>query len=73
VLLRAADHRSAELARAVDQLCMARVISKVFNCSANGIPLGAEKDDVGRCGALQVTLTAPLSVSGIATPAGVAV
>ena len=37
--------RSGELAKAVEQLCRARVASKVFNCGANGIPLGAERDD----------------------------
>lgn len=37
--------RSGELAKAVDQLCLARVISKVFNCGAKGIPLAAERDD----------------------------
>ncbi len=36
------DHRSAELANALDQLCMARVAHRVHHSSANGVPLGAE-------------------------------
>ena len=37
--------RSAELSRAVDQLCMARLMAKVFNTHANGVPLAAEKNE----------------------------
>lgn len=36
------EHRAADLARALDQLCMARVAHKVHHSSANGVPLGAE-------------------------------
>ena len=36
------DHRSAELADALRQLCLARVACKIHHSSANGIPLGAE-------------------------------
>jgi predicted AAA+ superfamily ATPase len=36
------EHRAAELARALDQLCMARVAHRVHHSSANGVPLGAE-------------------------------
>lgn len=36
------DHRAKELARALDQLCMARVAHRVYHSSANGVPLGAE-------------------------------
>lgn len=39
------NYRSSELAKAVEQLYMARVITKVFNSHANGVPLGAEKND----------------------------
>ena len=37
------DHRAAELRDALDQLCLARVFSRVHHSSANGVPLGAEK------------------------------
>lgn len=37
-----ADHRAAELAAALQQLCQARVAFKVLHTSANGVPLGAE-------------------------------
>jgi predicted AAA+ superfamily ATPase len=36
------DHKAAELAAALDQLCMARVAHRVCHTSANGVPLGAE-------------------------------
>lgn len=39
------DLRAADLARALDQLCMARVAHKVHHSSANGVPLGAEIND----------------------------
>ncbi len=60
------EHRSAELAAALQQLCMARVAYKVHHTSANGSPLGAEADernfkalymDVGlMCSALHLSL-----------------
>lgn len=37
--------RSKDLAPAFDQLCLAKVVSKVFHSAANGIPLSAEKND----------------------------
>lgn len=37
--------RSRDLSRAVDQLRLAKVITKVFHTSANGIPLAAEKNE----------------------------
>jgi len=40
-----ANYRSSDLARAVDQLCLARIMTKIFHSHANGIPLGAEKND----------------------------
>jgi predicted AAA+ superfamily ATPase len=36
------DHRAAELATALHQLCMARVAYRVPHTSGNGVPLGAE-------------------------------
>ena len=36
------DHRAAEIAAALDHLCMARVACKVFRTAANGVPLAAE-------------------------------
>lgn len=39
------DHRAAELATALEQLCMARIAYKVHHTSANGVPLGAEVND----------------------------
>ena len=36
------DHRAADIAAALDHLCMARVACKVFRTAANGIPLAAE-------------------------------
>lgn len=36
------DYRSAELDAALQQLCMARIATKVFHTSANGVPLAAE-------------------------------
>jgi predicted AAA+ superfamily ATPase len=60
------EHRAAELAAALQQLCMARVAYKVRHTSANGVPLGAEADernfkalymDVGLlCSALHLSL-----------------
>jgi predicted AAA+ superfamily ATPase len=38
-------YRSSALARAVDQLCRARIMAKVYNTHANGIPLAAERND----------------------------
>lgn len=38
------DHRAAELEAALQQLCMARVASRVVHSSANGVPLGAESN-----------------------------
>lgn len=37
--------RSKALASALDQLCLAKVVSKIFHSSANGLPLSAEKND----------------------------
>ena len=60
------EHRAAELAAALQQLCLARVAYKVQHTSANGVPLGAEADernfkalylDVGlMCSALHLSL-----------------
>jgi uncharacterized protein len=36
------DYRAADVSEALQQLCMARVASKVLHSSANGVPLGAE-------------------------------
>ncbi len=36
------DHRAAELDTALRHLCLARIATKVFHTSANGIPLAAE-------------------------------
>ena len=36
------DHRAAEIAAALDHLCMARVACRVFRTAANGVPLAAE-------------------------------
>ena len=41
------DHRAAELATALEHLCMARVAYKVHHTSANGVPLGAEVNERG--------------------------
>ena len=56
------DHRAADLADALQRLCMARIAYKVFHTAANGVPLAAEINerrfkclylDVGlMCGAL---------------------
>lgn len=40
-----AHARSSDLARAVEQLRLARLIAKVHNTHANGIPLAAERND----------------------------
>ena len=37
--------RSSDLARAVEQLRLARIVTKVYNTHANGIPLAAERND----------------------------
>ena len=37
------DYRSGDIANALQQLCLAKIVSKVYHSSANGIPLGAEK------------------------------
>lgn len=60
------DHKAAELAAALDQLCMARVAHRVYHTSANGVPLGAEANkkffktvylDVGlTCAALRLNI-----------------
>ena len=39
------DHRAAELAGALQQLCMAKIAYKVHHSAANGIPLGAEANE----------------------------
>jgi predicted AAA+ superfamily ATPase len=39
------DERSRELSRALDLLCLARVIHKVRHTASNGVPLAAEADD----------------------------
>lgn len=36
------DHKAADIERALQQLCLARIATKVTRTSANGIPLGAE-------------------------------
>jgi uncharacterized protein len=60
------DHRSADLAAALQQLCMARVAYKVRHTAANGVPLDAQVNerhfktlymDVGlMCAALNLSL-----------------
>ncbi|MCD4652987.1 AAA family ATPase [bacterium] len=37
------EYRSKELSKTFDQLCMAGITSKIFNCHANGVPMAAEK------------------------------
>ena len=39
------EERSRELGRALELLCLARMVHKVRHTAANGIPLGAEADD----------------------------
>ena len=39
------NYRSNDLAKAVEQLCLARIIVKIFHTHANGIPLAAEKNE----------------------------
>jgi hypothetical protein len=39
------NYRSNDLAKAVEQLCLARIITKIFNSHANGVPLAAEKNE----------------------------
>jgi uncharacterized protein len=60
------EHKSREIANALDQLCMARVAYRVHHTSANGVPFGAEVNeryfkavclDVGlTCGALDLNI-----------------
>ena len=38
------EHRAVELDAALQQLCMARVASRILHSSANGVPLGAESN-----------------------------
>ena len=59
-------HKAAELAAALDQLCMSRVAHRVYHTSANGVPLGAQANkkffktvylDVGlTCAALRLNI-----------------
>jgi uncharacterized protein len=37
--------KTAEVSNAIDQLALAKLITKVYHTSANGIPLGAEKNE----------------------------
>ena len=37
--------RSKEIASAIDHLCLAKVVTKVFHSAANGVPLAAEKNE----------------------------
>lgn len=37
------SYKSNEMAKALHQLCLAKVVFKVFNSGCNGVPLGAEK------------------------------
>lgn len=39
------DERAADLAKALDLLCLARVVYRVRHSSANGVPLGAQSKD----------------------------
>lgn len=39
------DHRAAELANALQRLCMARIAYKVCHTAANGVPLAAEVNE----------------------------
>lgn len=39
------NYRSGDLAKAVEQLCLAGITVKIFNSHANGVPLAAEKND----------------------------
>ncbi len=60
------EHRAAELEAALQQLCMARVATRIVHSSANGVPLGAEVNpsvfktlymDIGlMCAALNLNL-----------------
>lgn len=38
------EHRAADLEAALQQLCLARIATRVLHSSANGLPLGAESD-----------------------------
>jgi len=40
-----AQARSGDVARAVEQLSLARIVAKVYNTHANGVPLAAERND----------------------------
>lgn len=39
------SHKSQTVSAALQQLCLARVVSKVFNSAANGVPLAAERNE----------------------------
>ena len=39
------SYRSNEIGKSLHQLCLAKIVSKVFNTGCNGVPLGAEKKD----------------------------
>ena len=39
------EHRAAEIGAALEHLCMARVVSRVFRTAANGVPLAAEVNE----------------------------
>ena len=39
------NYRSNDLAKAVEQLCLARIITKIFHSHANGVPLAAEMNE----------------------------
>jgi predicted AAA+ superfamily ATPase len=39
------SYKSNDISKSLHQLCLARIISKAFNTSCNGVPLGAEKKD----------------------------
>ena len=39
------NYRSNDLAKAVEQLCLARIVTKIFHSHAHGIPLAAEKNE----------------------------
>ena len=39
------EHRAAEIGTALEHLCMARVVCKVFRTAANGVPLAADVNE----------------------------
>ncbi len=39
------NYRSNDLAKAVEQLCLARITTKIFHSHANGVPLAAEMNE----------------------------